>query len=138
MISDRPPPFASFADLEKGIAQRFLGLSKRLRQIAVYALANPSEVALETTTVLAERAGVQPSSLIRFAQVFGFSGYTEMQSVFRLRLTDDLADYEKRETQPPGQRPAGGVAALRVRPAEAGLIPHAHNPAGRPLWWPRW
>jgi len=118
MSPDRAPPFATFADLEKGIAQHFPRLSKRLRQIAVYALANPGQVALETTTVLAERAGVQPSSLIRFAQVFGFSGYSEMQTVFRLRLTDDFADYEKRDAQPTGRQPAG-VAALLQRLVQA-------------------
>jgi DNA-binding MurR/RpiR family transcriptional regulator len=57
-------------------------LSKCLKQIASYALDNPSEMALETIASVAPRAGVQPSSLIRFAKVFGFSGGSEMQRVF--------------------------------------------------------
>ena len=71
-------------------------MSKRLQQIASHALDNPSELALETIAAVAQRAGVQPSSLIRFAKVFGFSGYSEMQRVFRLRLTDAMPDYKER------------------------------------------
>ncbi len=106
-------PFETFADLERAIVARFPGLSRRLRQIAIYALANPGEIALETTTVLSPRAGVQPSSLIRFAQVLGFTGYSQMQTVFRRRLADDLADYHDRSTLvPPAGRRSTSVAGL--------------------------
>jgi DNA-binding MurR/RpiR family transcriptional regulator len=67
-----------------------------LQQIASHALDNPSELALETIAAVSQRAGVQPSSLIRFAKVFGFSGYSDMQRVFRLRLTDAMPDYKER------------------------------------------
>ncbi|HKQ71740.1 MAG TPA: MurR/RpiR family transcriptional regulator [Polyangiaceae bacterium] len=86
----------SFDDLEKAIIDRFPTLSKRLQQIASHALDNPSELALETIAAVAQRAGVQPSSLIRFAKVFGFSGYSDMQRVFRFRLTDAMPDYKER------------------------------------------
>jgi DNA-binding MurR/RpiR family transcriptional regulator len=86
----------SFDDLQKAIIERFPRLSKRLQQIASYSLDNPSEMALETIAAVARRAGVQPSSLIRFAKGFGFSGYSDMQRVFRLRLTDAMPDYKER------------------------------------------
>ncbi len=86
----------TYDDLRKAIVDRFSVLSKCLQQIASYALDNPSEMALETIAAVAPRAGVQPSSLIRFAKVFGFSGYSEMQRVFRLRLTDAMPDYKER------------------------------------------
>jgi DNA-binding MurR/RpiR family transcriptional regulator len=82
--------------LQKAIVEQFPSLSKRLQQIASYALENPSELALETIATVAERASVQPSSLIRFAKVFGFSGYSDMQRVFRVRLTDAMPDYKER------------------------------------------
>jgi DNA-binding MurR/RpiR family transcriptional regulator len=107
MSHRRESSFECFESLEKAIVARFPMLSKRLRQIAVYALANPGEVALETTTVLARRAGVQPSSLIRFANAFGFSGYSQMQTVFRMRLTDDLAERERS-----GDVPSSSAATL--------------------------
>jgi DNA-binding MurR/RpiR family transcriptional regulator len=86
----------SFDDLQRAIIDRFPSLSKRLQQIASYTLDNPSEVALETIASVAERADVQPSSLIRFAKVFGFPGYSDMRRVFRLRLTDGMPDYKER------------------------------------------
>src|SRR5262245_42262467 len=86
----------NFDDLQKAIIDRFPRLSKRLQQIASYTLDNPSEVALETIAAVSERAAVQPSSLIRFAKVFGFDGYSEMRRVFRTRLTDGMPDYNER------------------------------------------
>lgn len=86
----------TFDSLHKAIVAQYPHLSKRLQQIASYALENPSELALETIATVAERAKVQPSSLIRFAKAFGYSGYSDMQRVFRLRLTGSLPDYEER------------------------------------------
>lgn len=86
----------TYDQLEKAIIEQFPSLSKRLQQIASHALENPSELALETIAAVSQRAGVQPSSLIRFAKVFGFSGYSDMQRVFRLRLTDAMPDYKER------------------------------------------
>ena len=86
----------TYDQLEKAIIEQFPSLSKRLQQIASHALDNPSEFALETIAAVSQRAGVQPSSLIRFAKVFGFSGYSDMQRVFRLRLTDAMPDYKER------------------------------------------
>ena len=59
------------------------GLSKRLKQVARYVLDEPNELALETLAVIAERCGVQPSAIVRFAQAFGFSGASQMQRLFR-------------------------------------------------------
>ncbi|MES1208592.1 MAG: MurR/RpiR family transcriptional regulator [Pseudomonadota bacterium] len=96
----------TYDDLRQQIVDRFPKLSKCLQQIASYALDNPSEMALETIAAVAPRAAVQPSSLIRFAKVFGFSGYSEMQRVFRLRLTDAMPDYKER-LRLLGDEPAG-------------------------------
>ena len=62
---------------------RYEGLSKRLQQIARYVLDEPHEVALETLAVIAQRCGVQPSAVVRFAQGFGFTRATQMQRLFR-------------------------------------------------------
>jgi DNA-binding MurR/RpiR family transcriptional regulator len=94
---NKPLPHPNTFDaLQKAIVEQFPSLSKRLQQIASYALENPSELALETIATVAERAKVQPSTLIRFAKVFGFSGYSDMQRVFRVRLTDAMPDYKER------------------------------------------
>ena len=53
-------------------------------------------MALETIVVIAERADVPPSSLIRFAKSFGFNGFREMQKVFQQGLVKSSSDYRKR------------------------------------------
>lgn len=101
----------NYAQLEKAIIEQFPSLSKRLQQIASHALDNPSELALETIAQVSQRAGVQPSSLIRFAKVFGFSGYSDMQRVFRMRLTDAMPDYKERLRSLDGTDSAGAERA---------------------------
>ncbi|MDB5470567.1 MAG: hypothetical protein JWR84_2127 [Caulobacter sp.] len=81
-IPTGPPP-ATAEDLRAAILERYDGLSKRLQQIARYVLDEPNDMALETLAVLADRSGVQPSAIVRFAQSFGYAGASQMQRLFR-------------------------------------------------------
>ena len=87
---------ATFEELRAAISAEYPGLSKRLQQIAQYALSHPNDLALETIAVIAARAKVQPSSLIRFAKAFGYDGFSGMQRVFRGRLIERSAGYGER------------------------------------------
>ena len=51
--------------------------------MAIFLWQHPSEVALGTISQVAEQAGVQPSTLVRFAQTFGFAGFSEFQDLFK-------------------------------------------------------
>ena len=86
----------TYDDLHRRIVARHGDLSRQLQRIAAFALENPNDMALETVAAIAGRVEVQPSSLIRFAKAFGFSGFTEMQRVFRRRLVDGASDYRER------------------------------------------
>jgi DNA-binding MurR/RpiR family transcriptional regulator len=79
----------AYDDLRNLIARRHPDLSDRLRRIAEFAVQNPNDMALKTVAALADRIGVQPSSIIRFANSFGYDGFSEMQQVFRSRLVAD-------------------------------------------------
>lgn len=92
----RHEPPTSFEALRSRIAGRYPDLSRRLQQVAEYALAQPDDVALETIAVIAERASVPPSSLIRFAKALGFEGFSEMQRLFRARLVERAPSYSER------------------------------------------
>lgn len=83
--SDTPtgPPPATAEELRAAILDRYDSLSKRLQQIARYVLDEPNDMALETLAVLAERSGVQPSAIVRFAKSFGYPGASQMQRLFR-------------------------------------------------------
>ena len=85
-----------FDELRASILAQRESLPKRIAQIAAYALDNPDEIAFGTAASIAISAGVQPSTLIRFAQHLGFDGFTSLQSVFRERLRERNSSYEER------------------------------------------
>jgi DNA-binding MurR/RpiR family transcriptional regulator len=80
------PSLKSYEDLRREITRRHTDLSDRLQRIAQYAVDHPDDIALNTVSTLASEIGVQPSSIVRFANAFGFGGFSEMQQVFRSRL----------------------------------------------------
>lgn len=86
----------TFDEFKLQISSEHGKLSKRLRQIAEFAIAEPDQMALETVATIAKRAKVQPSSLIRFAKHFGYDGFSDMQRVFRSRLIDRALNYSQR------------------------------------------
>jgi DNA-binding MurR/RpiR family transcriptional regulator len=88
MTAARP---TSYEELREEIARRHGELSDRLQRIAVYAVEQPNEIALNTVSALAGAIGVQPSSIVRFANAFGYDGFSEMQQVFRSRLVAEAS-----------------------------------------------
>lgn len=73
-------------ELRKEIIARHEQLSPRLRQVAAYVLDHPNDMGLETLAVIAERCGVQASTIVRFAKAFGYDGASQMQRLFRDEL----------------------------------------------------
>ncbi|WP_019997572.1 MurR/RpiR family transcriptional regulator [Aureimonas ureilytica] len=86
----------SFAELRELLAGGTVKLPKRLKQVASFALAQPDEIALGTVTSIAEKAEVQPSTLIRFSQALGFAGFSDLQTLFRERLRNQVSNYDDR------------------------------------------
>src|SRR3954453_16367306 len=83
-----------FEALRALIVERRDALPKRLAQVAVYALDNPDESAFGTAASVAGSAAVKPSTLVRFAQAFGYQGFSELQEVFRSRLRERVPSYD--------------------------------------------
>ena len=94
--ADEPDAAENLAALRARIAERYDDLSNRLQQIAKFVLDHPNDIALETVVVIAERAGVPPSALIRFAQALDYSGFREMQRVFQAPLASRSPSYAER------------------------------------------
>jgi DNA-binding MurR/RpiR family transcriptional regulator len=92
--SMKPP--RDFQSLKSVILGQSESFPKRLRQVAVFALENPDEIAFGTAASIAERADVQPSTLVRFAQSIGYAGFSDLQAVFRDRLRERGSTYEER------------------------------------------
>lgn len=78
------------------LRKRAPDLPRRLRQVADYALDNPDEIALSTAAEVARKAGVQASTLVRFAQALDYSGFSELQKLFRSRLRQQVPDHRER------------------------------------------
>jgi len=93
---DKIMPPQDFDALRAAILERRRELPKRLTQVAAYALDNPDEIAFGTAASIAESAQVQPSTLVRFAQQFGFEGFSGLQQIFRARLKERTSSYEER------------------------------------------
>lgn len=89
-------PPQDFDTLRTAILERKGELPKRLTQVAAYALDHPDEIAFGTAASIALSADVQPSTLVRFAQQFGFDGFSGLQQLFRARLRERTSSYEER------------------------------------------
>ena len=71
-----------YEHLRNKLVEGYSNLSGRLQQITLYAMTHPNDMALETIAVIAKRTEVPPSSLIRFAKSFGFSGFSKCRKCF--------------------------------------------------------
>jgi DNA-binding MurR/RpiR family transcriptional regulator len=87
---------STLADLKAKIASEHVSLSKRLRQVARYLLDHPNEIAFGTVAVIAKDAEVHPSTLVRFANAFGYTGFSEMQRLFQQHLLHESPSYSDR------------------------------------------
>ena len=100
MIGDDPDTVESapqdFEALRALLISRRELMPKRLKQLATFALDRPEDMAFGTVAEIAEHAGVQPSTLVRFAQNLGYGGFSHLQQVFRARLRERFPDYRER------------------------------------------
>jgi DNA-binding MurR/RpiR family transcriptional regulator len=101
------------------LAQILPKLPKRLRQCADYVILNMDRIAVSTVSDLAMGAAVPPSAVMRFCQLFGFSGFSEMQKLFREAFSPGWPDYETR-LRNLRQQGAGTPQALLAEFIQAG------------------
>ncbi|MFN0191644.1 MAG: MurR/RpiR family transcriptional regulator [Aestuariivirga sp.] len=71
-------------------------LSTGYQQVARFFTQNPNVIALESINAIAAKCGVHPSSLVRFAQSLGYSGFKELQAVFQTRLATAAPGFRER------------------------------------------
>jgi DNA-binding MurR/RpiR family transcriptional regulator len=91
---DDPP--RDFRSLRAVILDRRDRMPKRLVQVADFAIQHPQEIAFGRVAELARQARVQPSTMIRFAQALGYSGFSDLQLVFQSHARDRWPDYNAR------------------------------------------
>ncbi len=96
-------------------------LPRRLRQCAEFIATNADRIAVSTVAELAAGAEVPPSALMRFCQILGFSGFSEMQRLFREAYNPGWPDYATRLKNLKSDG-AGSPSALLAEFIEAGRL----------------
>ncbi len=120
-IGDQSPP-KDFEGFKALLVQNEPQMPKRLKQVAAFALDHLDEIAFGTAASVAAQAQVQPSTLVRFAQALGYSGFSELQAVFQTRLRERWPDYRERlDAVQQDARAKAGVAGLVDGFAEAAM-----------------
>jgi DNA-binding MurR/RpiR family transcriptional regulator len=109
------PEAETFDGLRQRIRDRFALLSPHLQRIARASFEEPNGFALNTTAKIAGDLEIQPSTLIRFAKEFGYSGFSDMQKVFRQRLIEGEANVRERVYSEASNRPAPPDVAELLR-----------------------
>jgi len=94
-----------------------LGAKQRL--VAQFCLSNPSQLLFGTATEVASQSGVDPATVVRFAQRLGYSGYPELREALRteypqLRTASQRIDDEL-ESSAKGLDSAALLARVRAR-----------------------
>lgn len=102
------------------LAERSESLPKRLRQCADHVAANLDRIAVSTVADLAAGADVPPSAVMRFCQIMGFAGFSDMQRLFRDSYAPGFPDYATRLANLRGG--AGGTGRLLAEFIEAGRL----------------
>ena len=70
-------------------------LGKGGRRLATFFSANLGVAAILSSAQVAERCGVHASSVVRFAQVLGFSGYREFQAVLQRHFSASIGQSQR-------------------------------------------
>lgn len=68
-------------------------LPRKLRKLAAFSFDHPDNMALDSITELARRMDSHPSALVRYAQHFGFSGFSELQGLYREHIRNNPLGY---------------------------------------------
>ncbi|MFT3961272.1 MurR/RpiR family transcriptional regulator [Propionivibrio sp.] len=90
---------ANYEELKAIITRTYPDMSGHLKRIARFALEHPNDLALGTVAAVARSVNVQPSAVIRFANALGYSGFSEMQRIFRGNLLERSDNYRERISQ---------------------------------------
>lgn len=92
-MTDAP---ADYEDLIRIIHDRYDKMSKSYQRIGEYLTQNPNDAAVMSVNAIAATCGIHASSLVRFAQSLGYTGFKELQSVFQKRLSTAAPGFEAR------------------------------------------
>lgn len=77
-------------ELLQRVASEFETLPRQLQNVASYLEKERANIMVQRIGEIASGCDVHPSAVVRFAQRFGYSGFTQMQAVFRNAYTETV------------------------------------------------
>ena len=81
------------------ITEEYETLPRQLKRIASYMSQQSDRIMVDRISDIARECEVHPSAIVRFSQRFGFSGFSEMQALFRTAYThkaSPVQNYQQR------------------------------------------
>ena len=97
-------------ELIEKIAKAYDSLPRQLKSIATYIEEHRSSVMMDRVSDIAQACKVHPSAVVRFSKHFGFSGFSDMQAIFRRAYTERVAPIQSYQ-----QRVRKLIASNRAR-----------------------
>jgi len=101
-----------YSAIKRQIVSIFQELSPQLRLAARYALDQPDDIALNSMRKAAGLAGVQPATMLRFAQALGFDSYNQFRVPFNNRLRGRSGEYVARAKVLQGRKTQDELVSL--------------------------
>lgn len=89
--------FKDSKQLINDIQKQYPRLSKGQKLIAQYLISNYDKVAFMTASKLGEEVGVSESTVVRFANTLGFSGYPKLQDALQELIKNKLTTVQRVE-----------------------------------------
>ena len=86
---------AGLAQLQSSIQERMADLSPKQRALARYIVENQSAVMFATANEVGSAVGASGATVVRFAQLLGYDGFTELRDSLRDRRSDFPAFLER-------------------------------------------
>jgi DNA-binding MurR/RpiR family transcriptional regulator len=110
---------STYEKLGHEIARIYDDLSPALKAVAYCISQNPNDVGILNLSRLSEKYRIPASNFVRFSKRMGYSGFNDLQSIYRSRIVDIIPSIEDRllrfeqETQPSRANSSALAALIR-------------------------
>ena len=108
-----------YDDFRSVIAVRRHSFSESMDRVATFILGHPEAVAFGTTATVAEGAKVAPSTLVRFAQLLGLTGFVDIQRLVRAEILEGVSKRGKPRPSVGYRHILGSIADPSIRALES-------------------
>jgi DNA-binding MurR/RpiR family transcriptional regulator len=118
-VTDSSNTQSTYEKLGRQIALVYGDLSPVLKAVAHCISQNPNDVGILNLSNLSEKYRIPASNFVRFSKRMGFSGFNELQRIYRSRIVDMMPSVEDRlqrfEQETRSTQPGGSALTILIR-----------------------